>query len=291
MNVNKSAHHRPLLTVLLLAVVQGACCCIAAGTPARAAELDGAVAFGQIMPELLPYAYGGNERLSYDVSYTGGLKIGEIHMAVTKIKDQPDHFVIRSRATTDNGLFSFLYPINDLHVTKVSGAHRLPYHYEVWTEEGYNYRAHREYQFDQRNKRVYYRKNDGPIETYDLTDTTQNEFSAFLASRVMPFTVGQPFLVATFADKKRNEVLVTVKGVEYLEDTLFGGVETIVIEPIMKFTGIYDKRGDTVIWYTNDLCRIPVKVHAKIAIGSLTARLVAYSNPSCQQDNDVVEAR
>jgi hypothetical protein len=36
-----------------------------------------------------------------------------------------------------------------LHVTKVRGAKRLPYHYEVWQKEGYRYRAHRVIEYDQ----------------------------------------------------------------------------------------------------------------------------------------------
>ena len=265
--------------------------CQAQSNPDKKAESDASVGFGKIIPELIPYAYGGNEKLRFDVSYTGGFKIGEIHMEVKSIKDQSEHFVIRSRATTDNGLFSALYPVNDLHVTKVQGPERLPYHYEVWTEEGYNYQAHREYTFDQRKKKVYYQKNDGPLKTYQLEDTTQNEFSSFFASRLMEFKIGQSFLVPTFADKKRNEVLVNVKGHEQLEDTLFGTVDTTVIEPIMKFEGIYDKRGDTVIWYTNDVCRVPVKLNSKIVIGSLTAVLVAYSNPSCGEYDGMVKEK
>ena len=51
----------------------------------------------------------------------------------------------------------------------------------------------------------------------------------------------------------------------------------------MKFSGLYDKRGDTVVWYTDDVCRVPVQVNSKLIIGSLTARLVAYENKACPQ--------
>ena len=40
-------------------------------------------------------------------------------------------------------------------------------------------------------------------------------------------------------------------------------------------------RGDTVIWYTDDDCRVPVRINSKIIIGSLTAELTAYENPAC----------
>jgi hypothetical protein len=49
----------------------------------------------------------------------------------------------------------------------------------------------------------------------------------------------------------------------------------------MKFKGLYDKRGDTVIWYTDDECRVPVKVVSKLMIGSLTAELTESENAAC----------
>lgn len=68
-----------------------------------------------------------------------------------------------------------------------------------------------------------------------------------------------------------------------LEDTIFGPVETIEVMPIMTFRGLYDKQGDTVIWYSDDECRVPMLINSKIVIGSLTAELTGYENPACQR--------
>lgn len=55
----------------------------------------------------------------------------------------------------------------------------------------------------------------------------------------------------------------------------------------MTFKGLYDKKGDTVIWYTDDECRVPVLINSKIVIGSLTARLAAYKNSACTRYKQV----
>jgi len=55
----------------------------------------------------------------------------------------------------------------------------------------------------------------------------------------------------------------------------------------MTFKGLYDKKGDTVIWYTDDECRVPVLITSKIVIGSLTARLAAYDNSACTRYKQV----
>ena len=58
------------------------------------------------------------------------------------------------------------------------------------------------------------------------------------------------------------------------------------VTPVMTFKGLYDKAGDTVMWFTNDQCRIPVRINSKILIGSITAELISYSNPFCPDQSD-----
>lgn len=239
------------------------------------------IAFGVIDAALIPTTYAGNERFRYDISYTGGMKLGELHLSVDTIADVHDGFAIHARVTTDNGMFSKIYPVEDVHVTKVRGPERLPYHYEVWQKEGYNYESHRVFVYKQKYQKILYRHNEKPVKVFDIKTPIQNEFSSFFASRLMEFTPEKPFLVATFADEKRNEVVVMVRGRDQLKKTILGDVQTMIVEPIMEFSGLYDKRGDTAIWYTDDECRVPVQVNSKLVFGSLTAKLVGYSNPAC----------
>ena len=241
------------------------------------------IPFGVIDKDLITTIYSGNEKFRYDISYTGGVKLGELFLSVDPSEDKEDGFIINSRVTTDNGMFSRIYPIEDVHVTKVKGPQRLPHHYEVWQKEGYSYEAHRVFRFRQNKGKVLYQHNDKPVEVFKVKMPIHNEFSSFFASRLMAFIPGEPFLVPTFADEKRNEVVVMVRGSEVMKKTILGDIDTMVVEPIMEFSGLYDKRGDTVIWYSNDECRVPVKVNSKLVLGSLTAKLVSYRNPACPQ--------
>ena len=100
---------------------------------------------------------------------------------------------------------------------------------------------------------------------------------------MLRFDSSDPLIVPTFADKKRNEVVVTVQGKETIENMLLGTVQTIAVAPLMRFKGLYDKAGDTMIYFTNDSCRIPVRIHSKILIGSITAELANYTSSSCVQ--------
>jgi len=269
---------RLLLTTLMCLLAASFSTADAKEQPADPRE---GIPFGVMNEELMEIIYAGNERFRYDVSYTGGLKLGELHLRVDQADDSKKGFIIHARVTTDNGMFSNIYPIEDIYATRVVGPERLPYHYEVWQKEGYSYEAHRVFTFKQKKGVILYQHNDKPVEILKMKMPIQNEFSSFFASRLMDFIPGQPFLVPTFADEKRNEVVVMVRGRDVVKKTIFGDVDTMVVEPIMEFSGLYDKRGDTVIWYSDDECRVPVKVNSRLVLGSLTARLVSYSNPAC----------
>jgi len=237
---------------------------------------------GVIDQRLLAVGYSGKEKFVYDVSWTGGLKIGELHLEVNVISEMEDSYEIRAFVTTQNGALNLIYPIEDLHVTKVRGPNRLPYHYEVWQKEGYNYRAHRVFEYDQQSGYIRYMKNDKLQGEYQIKGETNNEFSSFFNSRLMPFDIGGQFVVPTFADKRKVNVVVHAVAQKSFEETILGPVSTVEIMPVMTFEGLYEKKGDTVIWYTDDECRVPVRINSKIIIGSLTANLTAYENSACK---------
>lgn len=265
--------------ILLLIVYPGSA---VAGDAAAAIDY-GRPLYGRIDPGLLATGYSGKETLVYDVSWTGGIKIGELHLQVNALDGKTDEYEIRAEITTKNGAIHLIYPIEDLHVTKVRGPHRLPYHYEIWQKEGYKYRAHRVIEYDQERGKIRYTKNNKIEGLFQVEGETNNEFSSFFNSRLMDFAIGSRFIVPTFADKKRVEVVVNAVTRKHFEKTLLGPVTAVEIMPIMNFKGLYEKKGDTVIWYTDDECRVPVQINSKIIIGSLTAELVAYDNPACSR--------
>ena len=269
-----------------------------AGYPSSAIATDASAAidfkrplYGKIDPGLLATGYSGREKLIYDVSWTGGIKIGELHLQVNALAGDVGEYEIRAEVTTKNGAVNLFYPIEDLHVTKVRGPDRLPYHYEIWQKEGYNYRAHRIIEYDQQSGQIKYTKNNKIEGHYQVEGETNNEFTSFFNSRLMDFPIGGSFIVPTFADKRRVEVVVNAVARKNFEETLLGPVTTVEIMPIMNFKGLYDKKGDTVIWYTDDECRVPVLINSKILIGSLTAELVSYDNPACSRYNSPVDGK
>ena len=239
----------------------------------RASELQTGIP-GQ---EMLDIIFSGDEYLHYTISWTGGIKIGDLYLAIKQERDGSHAILAR---VTDYGVFKFFYPVDDTFETLVRGNYKLPYQYDVLQKEGRGSVTTRLTLYDQEERKVVYRKNQEPELVFEISGEVHNEFSSFFVTRAMDLKPGTAFMVPTFADKKRNEVRVQVRDREQV-DSLFGQVETIQVMPVMKFKGLYDKDGDTVIWFTDDQCRVPVKINSKILIGSLTAELLEYRNPAC----------
>ncbi|WP_457577288.1 DUF3108 domain-containing protein [Desulfomarina sp.] len=278
-----------LIVVLFLALtVDGRA---VAGVTGKENERIKTIPLGKIDQNLNPYGYPDHEILDYDVSWTGGIKIGELRLETGKASEGPDIFTIRAEISTKGGAVHWVYPINDTHITWVRGLERLPFRYEVWQDEGYSYKAHRITEYEQERGRIRLWKNEKAEGEYSVEGIVNNEFTSFFNSRLMNLVVGEQIIVPTFADKKRVEVVVNTITKKQFEKTVIGPVQALEVMPVMTFRGLYDKKGDTVIWYTDDECRIPVLINSKIVIGSLTAELVGYENSACKRYRQVKRQR
>ena len=61
-------------------------------------------------------------------------------------------------------------------------------------------------------------------------------------------------------------------GTEILE-TKFGKVECIKLIPIVQKGRVFNEKESIILWVSNDENRIPIKIKANIAIGSLDCDL------------------
>ena len=240
-------------------------------TPSRSFRLS-------LDPQALAVIYSGQEYMHFTVSWSGGMKIGDLVLTVAP-NPTGEGLIIKARVT-DHGLFKLVYPVNDTFTTFIRGPLKLPFQYEVDQREGRR-KVQRLTLYDQENFQVRYRKHQNPFTLSTLAGPVYNEFSAFFITRALVLHKDAEQLVPSFADEKRHQVAVKVFGRER-KKTIFGMKNTIKVMPKMSFKGLYDKDGDTVFWLTDDACRIPVEIRSKILIGSLVAELEEHANPACR---------
>jgi len=224
-------------------------------------------------PESLQQVYSQEETLRYKISWMG-VPAGELIIHLLPDLDVPqERFTIMVTAKSA-GLLDVFYPVEDNFETIVTGATRLPIRYHIDQHEGHRHNK-KLTTYDQSHGIITYQKNDTAAETYMVAGPTYNEFASFMIMRALPLVIGTELMVPTFADEKRHEVLVRVETKEQMS-SIFGKIEAIRVRPQLPFKGLYRKTGDPVIWISDDAARIPVKIKAKIVIGSITAELVAY---------------
>ncbi|MBH0204291.1 MAG: DUF3108 domain-containing protein [Nitrospira sp.] len=64
-----------------------------------------------------------------------------------------------------------------------------------------------------------------------------------------------------------------VEGIETIESR-WGDMETVRVLVIMPFHGLFMNQGNIRVWLTTDERRIPVRMKAKVILGSIVADLV-----------------
>jgi hypothetical protein len=92
----------------------------------------------------------------------------------------------------------------------------------------------------------------------------------------MKLVVGESVYVSIFDSKKVWNVEVQVLRKEKLTLSM-GTFDTVVIKPLMQSEGIFYRKGELLIWLTDDSKHVPVKMQTKVAVGAITATLVQAS--------------
>ncbi|MEK6545277.1 MAG: DUF3108 domain-containing protein, partial [Nitrospinota bacterium] len=76
--------------------------------------------------------------------------------------------------------------------------------------------------------------------------------------------------------KKNWQVEVNVLKKEKIK-IYSGEVDTILVKPLLKFEGIFQRKGDLYIWLTDDEKKIPVQVKTSIIIGSIQSKIISIN--------------
>ena len=212
------------------------------------------------------------EKLVFDLTWTG-IKAGTATQEIAN-----DNGVIKIVSTARSAdWISVFYPVDDriesvLDGTRPSGL-GFPKVYRMKIKEG-KHRRDKEVIFDRGRKVAFYTDHiSGEKKDFEIQENTLDSLSCFYFVRSMPLEVGKSVFINIFDSKKLWTTEVQVLRREMIKTGL-GTLDTIVIKPILKSEGIFEKKGDMYIWLTDDKRRVPVKMKTKVRVGSITATLV-----------------
>jgi len=106
-------------------------------------------------------------------------------------------------------------------------------------------------------------------------DDVMDLLSGFYYLRSQPLEVGKQVLLHLFDSKEYAATSVDVLRREQLHLRGFREVDTLVVHPLLKTAGFFRRTGDILVWLTDDLYRVPVRMETSIVLGHVTAELVS----------------
>lgn len=216
------------------------------------------------------------EELLFDVRWMG-LMAGNASMAVSGQVTRDGHDVYHIRSSADSSpLFSLFYNVRDRGETLIDVRTLYPWYFHLDQREGSRSTQHT-VTFDQQRGIAIYTKNQQIPQSIKVPVGVHDSLSSFYILRTLPLRVGQSIHLNTFSNGKTYDVEVQVLRREKLE-AYWGTVDTLVVQPLMRFQEILRHKGDVLIWVTDDERRLPIRMMTAIKVGAIEATLIDVKN-------------
>jgi len=212
------------------------------------------------------------EKLLFDLTWAG------IRTGSASLESIPGKSSVRLLSTARSAQWvSVFFAVDDRveSVLRRSSADGpgLPLLYRVRLHEG-RYKRDKEVAFDHAKQTASLTDRlSGETGKFPIRGEVFDPLSSFYHVRSLPMEPGRSLFVRVFDSKKTWKVEVQVLRRERIT-TQLGAFDTILIKPLMKSEGTFNRRGDIQIWLTDDARRLPVRMKTRVAVGSITATLV-----------------
>ena len=229
--------------------------------PSLASAQDGAAA-------PIPVPFGVGERLEYDVKF-GKLRVGSGSMEVADVQDVRGrsswHTIFQVRGGT------FFYRVNDQYESWIDRHSGNSLRFKQDLNEG---RRDVERAFEIFPERAVFQENGSDtLQASVKNPLDDGSFLYFL--RTIPLAVGETYVFERYFRPDRNPVTIKVLRKERIEVPA-GEFDAIVVQPVIKTTGIFSENGHAEIWLSDDENRIMLQMKSGLSFGSLNLYLKSY---------------
>lgn len=219
-------------------------------------------------------AFTFNEKLAYRVHY-GVINAATVDLVVGAAlvdKNERKCFNIKADGKTLKS-FDWAYKVRDKFETFVDNEAIAPLNYTKSVQED-KYTDHDLVNFRHNKKKLYGVKGvlDMPVYTHDI-------ISALYYVRNLDFSkakVGDKYPIDVYLDNKIYNLGFKYAGKETIT-TDIGKVKCIKFIPILVVDRVFKDQDDMTVWVSDDDNKIPVRVKAKIMVGSVKVDITSYS--------------
>lgn len=215
-------------------------------------------------------AFGVGEYLEFGINY-GMISAGWAIMSIPEMIDRDSTRCYRIVSIThSNDFVSVFYPIRDTVESYIDAKGIFTRYFRKHLREG-GYRIDRVTIFDQKGHLAITGKD--TIATYSFV---QDVLSSLYYIRTQPIEPGKDLFIDNHTDKKNYPLRVIVYGREKVSVPA-GKFDCLVVEPVMRYEGIFKAKGRIKIWLTDDQYKIPVKMQSEVnLLGSISAKLKKF---------------
>lgn len=224
-------------------------------------------------------AFGAGEWFKFKMSYSNWLKAGEATLKIDEaiIDNKPVFHVIGKGKTT--GMIRWFFKVKDRYESYFDKKKTIPYKFVRNINEG-GHTKDLEIDFDQKNNKAYI--NNKKYKTNKVIDTKpniQDMVSTFYYLRnnldVNNLKIGDEVKIDMFFDEENYGFKLQYLGEETI-NTDFGKIESLKFRPYVMAGRVFKEEESLTLWVSKDKNKVPLRIKADLAVGSLRADLEAF---------------
>ena len=219
-------------------------------------------------------AFKSGESLRYKMSYSGFLRAGTAVLEVNeKELNGKTVFYTKGKGWT-SGMIKWFFEVDDLYESYFDKDSVKPYLFKRKIDEG-GYKKHRITSFNYNSKKAYVQDFTIQKDTSVAFSNVQDILSSFYYLRnkdVSGMKVGEEIAIDMFLDSQVYPFKLRFLGTETLK-TKFGKINTLIFRPLVQSGRVFKAQESVTLWITADANKIPIKIKADLAVGSLRAEL------------------
>lgn len=224
-------------------------------------------------------AFREGEWFKFKMSYSGFLKAGNATLTVKdeKLNGKDVYHVVGKGWTT--GMIKWFFKVKDRYESYFDKKTIMPYKFIRNIDEG-GHTKDLEIEFDQINNKAHVNdKKHGKKSVIDTKPNIQDMVSTFYYLRnyleVDSLKVGDEVRIDMFFDEENYGFKLQYLGEEII-DTEFGEIESLKFRPYVMAGRVFKEEESLTLWVSKDKNKLPLRIKADLAVGSLRADLEAF---------------
>ncbi|WP_303316337.1 DUF3108 domain-containing protein [Flavivirga abyssicola] len=224
-------------------------------------------------------AFGNGEWFKFKMSYSGFLKAGNATLTVkdSKLNNKDVYHVVGKGWTT--GMIKWFFKVKDRYESYFDKKTIMPYKFIRNIDEG-GHTKDLEIDFDQVNHKAYVNNKKYNKKTViDTRPNIQDMVSTFYYLRnnldTNGLKPGSEVRVDMFFDEENYGFKLQYLGEETI-DTDFGKIESLKFRPYVMAGRVFKEEESLTLWVSKDKNKLPLRIKADLAVGSLRADLEAF---------------